>query len=201
MSERKFPVRISTVRMSKPRMEIYYPRISGCESGVAERRINDKILDLANQMLTEQAYYDNPETTITAYYEIKTNERGILSLTMSNYAFSGGAHGITLLKALTFNIETGYDYSLKQLFLPYGSYIEILSKRIRDQIKQRDIPVTVFFERIRPEQDYYVADKCLVIYFQQYELAPYAYGFSQFPISLYDVEDIVAEEPLKRMLY
>ncbi|HHU32303.1 MAG: DUF3298 and DUF4163 domain-containing protein [Zhaonellaceae bacterium] len=201
MSERKFPVKINTVRISKPRLEVYYPKVSGCESGVAEKRINNKIISLVNQMIKDQGYYDNPKTDITGYYEIKTNERGLLSLTMSNYAFSGGAHGITLLKALTFDVETGYDYELNQLFSPYGNYIKVLSDMIKIQIKQREIPLIVDFQQIRPDQDYYLADKCLVVYFQQYELAPYAYGFPQFPISIYDLQDIIAEQPLGRMLY
>ena len=46
MSERKFPVKINTVRISKPRLEVYYPKVSGCESGVAEKRINNKIISL-----------------------------------------------------------------------------------------------------------------------------------------------------------
>jgi len=201
MNERKFPVKISTVCMKKPRLEVYYPKVSGCESGVAEKRINDQILHLVNQMIRDQGYYDNPQTDITAYYELKTNERGLLSLTLSNYAFSGGAHGITLLKALTFDVETGYNYELKQLFSPYSNYIKVLSDMIKVQIKEREIPLIVDFNQIRPDQDYYLADKCLVVYFQQYELAPYAYGFPQFPISLYDLQDILAEDPLQRMLY
>ena len=58
------------------------------------------------------------------------------------------------------------------------------------------------FTTIRPEQDYYIADKALVIYFQLYELTPYAYGFPYFPISVYEIQDIIDENgPLGRMLY
>ncbi|MFB4475682.1 RsiV family protein, partial [Oceanobacillus caeni] len=56
------------------------------------------------------------------------------------------------------------------------------------------------FTKIEPNQYFYIADKTLVIYFQLYELAPYAFGFPMFPISVYDIQDIIDEEgPLGRM--
>ncbi|HHY20883.1 MAG TPA: DUF3298 domain-containing protein [Bacilli bacterium] len=69
------------------------------------------------------------------------------------------------------------------------------------QIKQRDIFLLNGFTVIRPDQDFYIADKALVIYFQLYEITPYAYGFPMFPISVYEIQDIIDENgPLGRML-
>ena len=57
------------------------------------------------------------------------------------------------------------------------------------------------FTTIKPDQDYYIADKALVIYFQLYDLVPYAWGFPMFPISVYDIQDIIDENgPLGKML-
>ena len=99
------------------------------------------------------------QTDVTAHYELKTNERGVLSLTLWNYAFSGGAHGLTIQNALTFNTETGKAYALKDLFKPGSDYVAKLSAIIEAEIKTRDIPLLVEFNSIRPDQDFYIADK------------------------------------------
>jgi hypothetical protein len=152
-------------------------------------------------MLSDQGYYSNPRTQVTASYEVKTNERGVLSLSLNNYAFAGGAHGMTIIKSLTFDVSTGRIYSLADLFKPGSDYQRVLSAIIEKQIKEREIPVINEFTGIKPDQDYYIADKVLVVYFQLYDLTPYAYGFPEFPITVYQVEDIVDENgPLGRMI-
>jgi hypothetical protein len=46
-----------------------------------------------------------------------------------------------------------------------------------------------------------VADRALVIYFQLYELAAYVFGFIYFPISVYELQDIINDEgPLGPMI-
>ena len=44
---------------------------------------------------------------LSAYYEIKNNQRGILSILLTVYTFSGGAHGLTVCKSITFDVTTG----------------------------------------------------------------------------------------------
>ncbi len=152
-------------------------------------------------MLHDQGYPQNPQTDVSAFYELKSNEKNILSLSLINYAFSGGAHGLTVQKSLTFDTQNARQYALKDLFKPGSDYIGRLSAIITAQIKQRNIPLLVDFKSIRPDQDYYIADKALVVYFQLYELAAYVYGFLYFPISVYDIQDIIAEDgPLGKML-
>lgn len=202
MMDNRFPVCINTMKLTMPKLEVYYPSIGGISDINVQKKMNNTILNLVYQMIEDQGYYKNTETTITGYFEIKNNQRGILSLTLSNYAFSGGAHGMTIMKSLTFNVETGEEYSLSQLFKPGSNYVKVLSELIKVQIRERDIPVIEEFCAIKPNQDFYIADKILVLYFQLYELVPYAYGFPQFPISVYTIQDIINEDgPLGRMLY
>lgn len=200
--DNRFPVCINTMKLTMPKLEVYYPSVGGISDINVQKKINNTILNVVYRMIEDQGYYKNTETTITGYFEIKNNQRGILSLTLSNYAFSGGAHGMTIMKSLTFNVETGEEYGLSQLFKPGSNYVKVLSEMVKVQIKERDIPVIEEFCTIKPNQDFYIADKILVLYFQLYELAPYAYGFPQFPISVYSIQDIINEDgPLGRMLY
>lgn len=76
-----------------------------------------------------------------------------------------------------------------------------LSDIVLKQIKEREIDLLGEFKPVKPNQDYYIADKSLVIYYQLYEITPYVFGFPQFPISVYEIQDIINEDgPLGVML-
>lgn len=194
------PVGIQTYQLLRNKLKLLYPAVIHHTPSTAEYAMNVAIVNAVNKQLRDQGYPRNPMTDVTAYYELKNNQRGVLSLTLWNYAFSGGAHGLTIQNALTFNTETGKAYALKDLFKPGSDYVGKLSEIILAEIKLRDIPLLVDFKEIRPDQDFYIADKSLVIYFQVYELAAYVYGFLYFPISVYAIQDIIAEDgPLGKM--
>jgi hypothetical protein len=147
-------------------------------------------------LIQEQGFYEEMDGT----YELKNNDKGVLSIVLINYSFAGGAHGNTIAKALNFDIETGHVYTLPELFKPNSNYVKKISDIIKVQIKARDIPTLGDFTEINPNQDFYIADRSLVIFFQLYEIAPYYVGIPYFPISIYELEDIINENgPLQRM--
>ncbi|OCT15907.1 hypothetical protein A8709_09795 [Paenibacillus pectinilyticus] len=196
------PVSIQTHKVQRHNLNLMYPEVIHLNPPMVQHTINTTIVNAVNQQLHEQGFPKNPQADVTAYYEIKTNERRVLSLSLINYTFSGGAHGMTIQKSLTFSTKTGKSYTLKELFKPGSDYVGRLSAMIQAEIKRRDIPLLVDFKTIRPDQDFYIADKSLVIYFQLYELAAYVYGFLYFPISVYALQDIVVEDgPLGSMMY
>ncbi|WP_440898086.1 DUF3298 domain-containing protein [Amphibacillus sp. Q70] len=199
-----FPVCIKTLEVSNgPNQTVFYPQVVGMENQQFERTINQKIVTETQQLIDQQVG-NMPETVaeMIGLYEVKNNQRQVLSLTLSNYTYHDrAAHGMTFIKGLTFDLEKEKVCELKDLFKPGSNYVERLSMLIDQQIKQRDIMLINDFQTIRPDQDFYIADKTLVIFFQLYDLTPYVFGFPMFPISVYDIQDIIDEEgPLGRMV-
>lgn len=198
-----FPVGIKTMTISSgPTKVVYYPRVTGMQNKQLQNFINSTIVKVNQQLISEQTgAMDTTVVDLYGYYEIKSNERDVLSLSLSNYVYHyHAAHGMTVIKSLTFDLQKGKQVSLKDLFKPGSDYVKRISDLIAVQIKERNIPLLVDFKSIRPDQDFYIADKALVVYFQLYEIAPYAYGFPMFPISVYDLQDIIDENgPLGRM--
>lgn len=198
----QLPVDITTGHITKNNLDVYYPIVIKMFNTQVQDKINTMILDTVNKMIDSQGYHQNPNTEISGSYEIKTNERGILSLTLINNAYSGGIHGFTVMKALTFDINTGKLYTFQDLFKPNSNYIRILSNIVEKQIKDRNIYLLGPFISLRPSQEFYIADKCLVLFFQLYEISSYAFGFPHFPISVYEIKNIINEQgPLVKMLY
>lgn len=200
MDFKYLPVMIQTYRYYIPTTDILYPMVIGLENPAAQRKINEEIYNL---MLEIAAELRHPEFTtfITGSYEIKANERNFLSLTLGQLGNFGGAHPMTIIRALNMDISSGKVYSLEELFKPDSDYVEKISEIIAQEIKERDIPVLEEFKSIRPDQDFYIVDNNLIIFFQLYEISPYVAGFPYFSIPIYKLQDIIVEDGiLNRMM-
>jgi len=194
------PIRTRTFTAKNVKVNV--PFVSGGTSLAAQEKMNDAIGEATRKLMRDQSFPSSDIRQMDGTYEIKTNQRGVLSLSLLNYTYTGGAHGNTLQRSLTFDANTGRSYKLSELFKPNSDYKARLNKIIEAQIKARELPLLGPYPGISDNQDFYIADKALVIYFQLYELVPYAWGFPYFPISVYEVRDIIDEEgPLGTMMY
>ena len=197
------PFHITTKRIRNGNKQtVYYPQVALIGNKAWEYQINHIIRNQVRGMIAVQSG-DTPSLVeeMFGFYEIKNNQRNVLSLSLSNYSYyQGAAHGMTYIKSLTFDFVKKKLCTLQDLFIPGSNYVERISKFIQLQIEQRDIPLLEDFTSINPNQPFYIADKSLVIYFQLYEITSYAVGFPMFPISVFDLQDLIDENsPLARM--
>jgi hypothetical protein len=199
-----FPLLIRTLKISQaPDIVVFYPQVFSMPKPNLQKTINKEIIRQTQQLIDKQAS-DMPSTIVEMLgtFEIKNNQRQVLSISLSNYTYHDkAAHGMTYLKSLTFDLEKGTLCSLQDLFRSGSNYIERISAQIKEQIEKRQIQLLNDFTKISANQDFYIADKTLVIYFQLYEITPYVFGFPMFPISVYDLQEIIDEQgPLSRMI-
>ncbi|MDF2718605.1 MAG: hypothetical protein K0R28_5530 [Paenibacillus sp.] len=196
------PLQIQTIHRIGRKLDLYVPRVVNAPNAEAQAKMNNAIAGEVQSMLKQLGYVPNSKTTeINGFYEIKTNERGLLSIALNIYGYTEhAAHGLTLIKSLTFDISTGKAYSLSELFAPGSDYVERISGIVKAQIAERGIETLQPFTSIRPDQDYYIADKAIVVYFQLYEITPYYFGFPMFPISVYSLQSIIPDNsPIQPM--
>lgn len=204
MTTPALPVLIQTTVMRQQGTITYYPQVIGLQNVSIQSSINQRIFQMVNLLIGEQYQQQgaNAFDEMIGSFEIKTNERNVLSLTLTNYAIAYHyAHGLTITKSLTFDTQTGKDYTLQDMFKLGSNFTDVLSKIVRKQIEARNIDLLVDFPGISPDQDFYIADKALVLYYQPYEITAGYVGFPMFPISVYALQDIIKENsPLGRML-
>lgn len=123
-------------------------------------------------------------------YEITYNMNDVLSLYYDHYTYTGGAHGNTKRLSDTWNLATGCPIGMFQYTAdPIRFQSEILDnikKQIEQQIKNGensyfdDYP-TLIVEHFDP-RSFYLTPQGIVIYYQQYDIAPYASGIPEFLI-------------------
>ncbi len=119
-------------------------------------------------------------------YSIRYNRNGLLCVVVTDYEYSGGAHGGTAQVGHTFDLKTGKEYSFGDL-MKDSSYLPGVNASVRKQIDARksdgvfeftDDP----FKTVSAKQDFYLSNRGVVVYFQQYDHFPYAAGIQEFVI-------------------
>lgn len=142
------PVHVNTCCLNNgARQIVYYPQVAYCENYIWEHRINHAIYEQVKSLISLQV--GNLPSTVDemlGFYELKNNQRQLLSLSLSNYTYhKQAAHGMTYIKSLTFDFEKERICQLKDLFAPGADYVQRLSELVELQIIQRDIPLLEAF--------------------------------------------------------
>ena len=114
----------------------------------------------------------------------------ILSLRVTYYQYSGGAHGISSVVPYNYDLNTGKRLMLKDLFKEGYDFKTPINNIINSEFNKN--PENYFqnaFKGIGDNQDFYIGKEGLVIYFQNYDIAPFAAGNPEFIIPYKDIKD------------
>lgn len=123
-------------------------------------------------------------------YEITYNKDCVLSLYFDRYEYTGGAHGVTIRTSDSWNIANSSPIRISDLFFIPEDINAFIADTILEQIDQELIVdsegfqyfedyETLVKEKFNPN-NYYLNNRGVIIYFQQYEIAPYASGIREF---------------------
>lgn len=137
-----------------------------------------------------EVYAEYGEEAVMPYsgivdFEVKANQGGLLSLVITYYAFTGGAHGMTYLDYLNYDLTTGHRLQFADFFPTeeeLNRVVNVINARIAEE------PEWFFIEEFtrslfNSEQGFYLENEEVVVCFGLYELAPYAAGIQEFSVS------------------
>ena len=180
------------------KVDITFPLVQGVKDKQVEKKINqiirEDILNFKNQLKTESEEYlqsaKNEEWEIRKYqafttYTVHYQKDDLLSLSISYYSYTAGAHGFTLERAYNYNLVNGEEILLSDILKEKKDYVEIINQEIKKQIElnpQEYFSEFSVFQSISEEQPFYLIEDGIVVYFGLYEIAPYASGIRYFKI-------------------
>lgn len=131
-----------------------------------------------------------------SYFDYARNA-DVLSVWIFSENYTGGAHGMHYINAFTLNTKTGEYYtSLGSLFQDPEAGKKLISDQIIKQIQ--DQPDGFFPEAVQTVKDkkgdflFYLDGQNLVVYFDLYDIVPYAGGIPKFTFPLKDLKTKVA---------
>lgn len=121
---------------------------------------------------------------------VTLNYRCVASLYTDQYEYTGGAHGSVIRTSTSWALRTGRMISLKDLFPHNPQYARQIKQEIKRQISEQIAAgEDVYFddyeelvEKTFDEEQFFLTNDALVIYFQQYDIAPYSSGLPEFQI-------------------
>lgn len=185
--------------------KIQYPQIIRSNYRIGRIRFNEynkkKAMKLKNRVINE-LYKEAKELyeyniahgypimvfDIVLEYNITYNKGNIISLYFDEYEFTGGAHGSTIRSSQNWNMHIGKQLELSYFYPNNPYYLIDIIKEINSQIKEQiqsgtnqyfDNYCELVLENFKLE-NYYITTDAIVIFFQQYDIAPYSSGIPVF---------------------
>ncbi len=176
---------------------VKYPELNNMRDKDIEKQLNEELMSYFIGEQDEHSHTEEefPEDVIVGYTVGENND--LLIFQMDAYVYPiGAAHGLQIKQSLHINSRTGKLYMLEDLFKKGSFYTarltSIINARIKESIEKGEYLYTVeSIEPLSPENGFTVKEDALVIYFQQYEIAPYAAGLPEFEIPFGELESII----------
>ena len=114
----------------------------------------------------------------------------VISIALTSYINTGGAHGILTITLLNFNSETGIQISNNNLFSDLGKIKNISKPYFKKTINDENVSVFNEDEFELPTNIGFEEDGILMLY-NAYEVAPYATGIIQFTIPFNEIDSFL----------
>lgn len=181
---------------------IQYPVLSGLADSAVQDTVNAVFKKAADTALAEgranaaamktslDAGYDGPDQCETYFnYSVTYNRNGLLSVVLTDYQYSGGAHGGTFQSAYTFDLTDGRTLSLADLMQADSGWKDTFDTSVRSQIDALEATgelaelTGVSFSTVGDDPAYCLTSKGAAVFFQEYEYFPYAAGIQSFTLS------------------
>ncbi len=153
------------------------------------------IMNLYQMAMVDYEYSianDFPVRQSEAYvdFEVTYNQNCAISIYFDQYEYAGGAHGLTIRSSDTWNIKRSKKIELSDLYPQRNKLKDYLAGIIISQIDAGYEPGnSIYFEdyaKLVNENlkinNFYLTPEGVVIYFQQYDIAPYSSGIPTFVI-------------------
>ncbi|HZH60493.1 MAG TPA: DUF3298 and DUF4163 domain-containing protein [Metabacillus sp.] len=187
---------VKIVKKTYPGTEFIYPQVTGMFDKAAEKKINDKLYSIAkttNNNIID--FYEEEELAREEWeseygefwdwdydfsFEIHYNQEHRLSILFRDYAYTGGAHGMSGIYTLNFDCLTGNTIKLstaikgKSKIVRNYAYKDLLNQEKRGQ--ETLLMESVNDITINEGRPWVYNKKGVKLFFQEYEVAPYSSG-------------------------
>ncbi|MGL4800580.1 MAG: DUF3298 and DUF4163 domain-containing protein [Cellulosilyticaceae bacterium] len=188
------PMKIETKDMMT---NIHVPHINGLSDKKREKKINkyfeNRIAAIQNNIekmsKQDQKANDNMRYEVISNYKVKKSRSNYLTVSMFDYIYTGGAHGISNQSYIVIDISENKILTLNELFDEKVDYKQNIKSLIQQQLDEREQQNQPFFDDllygfdIKEDERFYIkSNGDLVIVLNVYEVSPYASGMIEFTL-------------------
>lgn len=191
-------------------ISIDYPEILGIEDSSIERKVNQFLEDEFKQSISWYEELKADSSLLSDYqtemqfsfetgFQVEYNSKEFVSIVMSHYQFTGGAHGNYFALGYNINMEDGSIITLKDI-LNDGS-LDLLTYECEETLLEKyeanSLLEAGLFENeivLSEDQDFYIIPGALVLQFDPYEIGPWAMGEITAEIPFDKIADILIDD-------
>lgn len=135
--------------------------------------------------------------------EVLLDQPGLVTVSIFTYAFTGGAHGMSVTQYLVFDTATGKQLGLTDIFAQgFEAQLDKLIERRFRQIRglSETDPLNgekggLFENKIKHNDNFAVTGSGIRFLYNQYDIAPYAAGQITVDLSFDDLKGILKPSP------
>jgi len=122
----------------------------------------------------------------TASAEVTAQSRQLVSIYITSYTYTGGAHPMTYREFINLNPEDGSKIEMQNFFSNFEGFKELVERRLRAENNvPEDAPWTKHFysDRFTLPTEMGFTGQGLKLIYGLYEIQPYAAGFKELTIA------------------
>lgn len=183
------------------RVQIYQPRFKNFSDSEFQDKLNKEYDELVKRW--QEIFLENSEKSalteceLSIQQEVKLKNKEFLSLVGDAYSFTSGIHGTSRRVAKNIDLLNNKELKLVDLFMDEG-YEEALNNKISDILEKNPDKYSDLWENPvlskNHQEDFYLSDKGLVLFYPPYELSYYARGFVEFCIPYKELSGYLKDE-------
>lgn len=208
-------------------IKIEFPQVEYSQNQAVENRINkliqgyllqplfvenppESVEKLIDEFLREYETFksDFPEAfqlwSLERTGKVRHNSDYIFSLESSEYSYLGGAHPNTHIKFINYNLKSGEEIKLDDLFInnfekDLNRIAELEFRKLRELSDTADLGQAGFWfddNRFHLNDNFLITDSSLIFYYNNYEITAYAFGPTELEISYLKIKDLINSEGL-----
>lgn len=187
-----------------------YPVMKGLRNNSAQDALNSMlskwVLNRITQFRTDLDAMESPNATsrlpgdnrISVTYSLKVKTDHILGIAWDVYQqFAGAAHPSEVLNVMVYDLDTGRQLMLADVFIPGSPYLKRLSQFCTQQltVAAANSGYPLFEEGLRPIpknfENFLLRPEGLYIVFNPYQVAPYVAGVQEVTVPYTVVADLL----------
>lgn len=161
------------------------------------RQTNNELLDYLTDSDMEVSPAINWSCDIQGYFSGRYKD--VISYTVTNYVYEGGAHGSTSETSVNMDLKNGRQITEEDFFIPgYKEGLSsVLTAHLRDALPDQDSYEALFVKDIEPNGNFKVSEQGITYVYGQYEIGPYYLGIIKVTVPWDELGDLVREHPLR----
>jgi len=125
--------------------------------------------------------------------EVLYNKNNLLSLSFSQYNYTGGAHGMLFSRCVSFDLNAKKRIRLEDV-LKANSQEKLkiaLTAAAKKKYKTNHLSDVLLVDEIIPNENFFLTGKGICFNFQPYEIGPFSMGEQKIYLPFSSIEDIV----------